>query len=530
MKKRLVAMLMTAAVIASMLTACAGAAGTAAESAGQAAEAVAEAAEEVAEAAGEAVEAAGEWDGDIDEIVVMFADMGGKGENFGPALEAMNAITEKTIGVHADVKLLNMGDFTTQVGLALAGGEQLDIMTPAMGATSFTSLVANGQLYDLTELLENEGSELMALMGEYVEADRVDGKIYGIPPFRNYASSVYMIMRKDILDDLGLTEKAQNLSSWREVEEIFGAVAEGTEISPIGASNKTVLDGGAGHIYAADAFSDAIIFDNIGDSFIVAFPEEDGTVSFLPEKTEYRAELDMIRQWYQDGYVYKDSAITEDHADVLMKTGVIFSSVQTSELGVEVAKGDATGYELVCTEISQNMLTSGTVGKFGLCVPVTSEEPEAAVRWINALYTDPVLENLMIYGVEGTDYVVTDGIASYPEGVDGTTGVYHQVDFMYGNQFNLLPWIGMEADFRESTYDYMRSSEISPFMGFSADMSELANAITALSAVYDQYRGDILCGLYDDAEYDAYIAALKNANVDEYLSALEAQLTAWKAN
>ena len=120
MKKRIVAILMTAAVITSMFTACAGAAGTAAESAGQAAEAVTETAEEVAEAAGEAVEAAGEWEGDIDEIVVMFADMGGKGENFGPALEAMNAITEKTIGVHADVKLLNMGDFTTQVGLALA--------------------------------------------------------------------------------------------------------------------------------------------------------------------------------------------------------------------------------------------------------------------------------------------------------------------------------------------------------------------------------------------------------------------------
>ena len=523
MKKRIIALLMTTAVIASMLTACAGAAGTAAEPAGQAAEAVAETAEEAAEATGE-------WEGDIDEIVVMFADMGGKGENFGPALEAMNAITEKTIGVHADVKLLNMGDFTTQVGLALAGGEQLDIMTPAMGATSFTSLVANGQLYDLTELLENEGSELMAMMGDYVEADRVNGKIYGIPPFRNYASSVYMIMRKDILDDLGLTEKAQNLTSWTEVEEIFEAVQAGSDVSPIGASNKTVLDGGAGHIYASDAFSDAILFDNVGDSFIVAFPEEDGTVSLLPEKEEYKAELDMIRSWYEAGYVYKDSAITEDHADVLMKTGVIFSSVQTSEVGVEVAKGDATGYELVCTEISKNMLTSGTVGKFGLCVPVTSEEPEAAVRWINALYTDPALENLMIYGVEGTDYVVNDGIAAYPEGSDGTTGVYHQVDFMYGNQFNLLPWTGMAPDFRETTYAGMKASAISPFMGFSADMSELANSITALSAVYDQYRGDILCGLFDDAEYDAYIAALKNANVDEYLGAIEAQLSAWKAN
>lgn len=531
MKKRLLASILSASMIAAAMTGCAAAPAAtetapAAETAAEEAPA-AEAAAEEAPAAAE--EAAGEWEGDVTEIVVMFADMGGRGENFGPALEAMNAITEKTIGVHADVKLLNMGDFTTQVGLALAGGEQMDIMTPAMGATSFSSLVANGQLMDLTEILETEGQGLMELMGDYINADRVNGKIYGIPPFRDYASSTYLIMRKDILDELGMTEQAENVSTWSGLEEIFAAVAENTEVSPIGASNKTVLDAGAGHIYASDNFDDAIIFDNLSDSFILLYPEEDGTISMLPEKEEFRAEQDMIRDWYQKGYVYKDSVVTEDHADTLMKTGVIFSSVQTSETGVEVAKRDATGYELICKPINRNILNSGTVGKFGVAIPVTSEEPEAAVRWLNALYTDPVLENLMIYGVEGTDYVVNDGVAAYPEGSDGQ-GLYHQVEFMYGNAFNLLPWNGNPADFRETTYADMKAAEISPFMGFACDLSEIGNTMTTLSAVYDQYRGQILCGAYTDEEYDAYLAAVKNAGAEEYLQYFQDQLDTWKAN
>ncbi len=532
MKNRVLASILAAAMTAGVLTACGAAAPASSEAAPAAETAVEEAAEEPAAEeteAAEAPEASGEWEGDVDEIVVMFADMGGRGENFGPALEAMNAITEKTIGVQADVRLLNMGDFTTQVGLALAGGEQLDIMTPAMGATSFSTLVANGQLMDLTEILETEGQGLMELMGEYIEADRVNGKIYGIPPFRDYASSVYMIMRKDILDDLGLTEKAETVSTWSGVEEILAAVAEGTDISPIGASNKTVLDGGAGHIYAEDAFEDAIIFDNLMDTFILVYPEEDGTVSLLPEKEEFRKEQDMIRDWYQKGYVYKDSTITEDHADTLMKTGVIFSSIQTSEIGVETAKGVATGYELVCKEISKNMLNSGTVGKFGVAIPVTSEEPEAAVRWLNALYTDPVLENLMIYGVEGTDYVVDGGVAAFPEGTDGQ-GLYHQVEFMYGNAFNLLPWNGNAADFREVTYADMKEAEISPYMGFVADLSEIGNTMTALSAIYDQYRGQILCGTYTDELYDEYLAAVKGAGALDYLQCFQDQLNEWKAN
>ena len=536
MKNRLLVSILSAAMIVGALTACAAAApadtgaAPAAEPAVEETTAAAEtAAEETAEAEEPAAEAPGEWEGDVDEIVVMFADMGGRGDTFGPALEAMNAITEKTIGVHADVKLLNMGDFTTQVGLALAGGEQLDIMTPAMGATSFSTLVANGQLMDLTEIMETEGQGLMELMGEYIEADRVNGRIYGIPPYRDYASSVYMIMRKDILDDLGLTEQAENVSTWSGVEEIFAAVAEGTDIAPVGASNKTVLDGGAGHIYASDAFEDAIIFDNLMDTFILVYPEEDGTISLLPEKEEFRKEQDMIRDWYEKGYVYKDSVITEDHADTLMKTGVIFSSIQTSEIGVETAKSVATGYELVCKEISKNMLNSGTVGKFGVAIPVTSEEPEAAVRWLNALYTDPVLENLMIYGVEGTDYVVNDGVAAFPEGTDGQ-GLYHQVEFMYGNAFNLLPWNGNPADFRETTFADMKSAEISPFMGFAADLSEIGNTMTTLSAVYDQYRGQILCGAYSDEDYDSYLNAVKGAGAMEYLQYFQDQISAWKAN
>ncbi|MBR2123406.1 MAG: ABC transporter substrate-binding protein [Lachnospiraceae bacterium] len=541
MKKRVLSVVLAGILAAAALAGCGaadqGAAPAAApaveEAAEEAVEEVAEAAEEAAEEAVEEVAEAAEevaegWTGDVDEINVLLYDLRGVSENAGPIIDAMNEITAAKAGVVANVHWAGGGDYPTQVGLEIASGEQLDVCSIIpRDPASFTSMIGNSQLMDITEYLEEDGQETLELVGDYINGMSVNGAIYGVPCYRNYASGIYLIMRKDILEEAGVLDLAQNMTTWAEVEEVLAAVNDLGSISPIGQTKNVLMQ--TGNIYGGEAFADVTSFDALGDIMNIVFSDNDGVISLLPENPAFREQQDRVREWYNNGWVYKDSVITDDHIDTLIKAGVVFSAVETSEMGVEVSKQEATGYEVVCVELSKNLLSSSYINKFGLGVPVTAQEPEAAIRWINCLMTDPVLENLIIWGEEGKDYVIVDGEADFPEGVTTESVSYHGADFVFGNYFNAYPWKGNGADFRERAYDYLTSAPISPFLGFTCDQSDLNNVMTALTSVVDKYKGDILCGVYDDAEYDAYLSELKGAGSDEYLAAYQEQLDAWKA-
>lgn len=466
------------------------------------------------------------WDGEVTDINVMLMDLRGISENAQPVIDAMNAITEKTIGVRIHVTWAGTGDYATQLNLSISGNEQLDLaMIVPIEASSFTTLSSNGQLMDITGYMNNEGKETLDLVGDYIGAYSIEGKIYGVPTYRNYGSSVYLIMRKDILEQVGMLEKAQNLSSWTEAEEIFAAVAEQTDLAPIAGAKNVSYQGGS--LFGDDSFANTTSFDNLSDVLNVVYTDNEGNVSLLPENENFRKQMDRVRSWYEKGWVYKDSLVNTDHVDTLLKAGVAFCAIETSELGVETSKLEATGYDMLCVELVPNMIGSSYVNKFGLCVPVTAQEPEASVRWINELYTNPDLTNLLVWGIEGEDYVMVNGEADYPEGKDASSVAYHTADFLYGNYFNAHPWAGNGADFRQVALNALKNSPVSPYLGFAVDQSQLTNTIAAITSVVDKYKGTILCGAYTDAEYDEFVAALKTAGVEEYLAAYQEQLKAW---
>nr|CAI9744705.1 hypothetical protein [uncultured bacterium] len=529
--KKLLSVLIVSAMIMNIIAGCAVApaagATSAAEPAATAAEDVAEAAEPAAEAAPEETEAV--WEGDITDINLLLYDLRGVADNAQPILDAMNAITEKSIGVRIHVSWAGAGDYGSQLGLQIASGNQLDVVSIIpRDPGSFTSMIANGQLMDITDEIQEYAPEAYELTKDYISAMTVNGGIYGIPCYRNYGSAQYFIMRQDILEDLGLMDKAQNLTTWTEVKEIFEAVKENTDVSPYGMSAQVMLQGSI--IYNNDTIADQIHYDNLGDKMHVIYCDQDGNVSLLVENEEFRKQQDMIKGWYDAGLVYKDSAVSTDHPDTIMKSGVLFSTIQGSEMGVETAKEEATGYKVYCYELGKSMLMSSNVTNFGLGIPVTAQEPEAAIRWINALYMDPVLENLLIWGIEGEDYVLNDGVASFPEGVTAENVAYHSADFMYGNYFNAYPWQGTSATFRQDAYNYLKSVDISPFLGFTANQSDINNVVTAVYSVVEEFRSSVFCGQFDDEKYNNYIAKLKTAGADEMVQVYQSQLDEWKAN
>ncbi len=376
---------------------------------------------------------------------------------------------------------------------------------------------------DITEYVDEYGQELKDVVGDYFTATTVNGSIYGVPTYHNFASFTVLIMRQDVLDDLGLTDKARNATTWTEIEEIFTEVKEKTSLAPL---CKTIYQKGT--VFGEDAFADVTTFDALGDSFNAIFVDNDGTVSPLADNQEFKDNCDLMKKWFDGGLIYKDSIITDEHQDTLMKDGTIFSYVDTAEIGVESYKKQSTGYDVVCIEVGRAPLQSLPVQNLGLGVPITSDNPEAAVRWMNELYTNPDLSNLITFGIEGEDYIVENGEAKYPEGVDAQTVRYHMADYMFGNYFIEWPWEGQGADFRARSMDDLNATEISPFMGFAVNLAGMDNVVAGINSVFMEYNKQITYGAFDDETYDKYRAALDAAGIDEYVACYQEQLDAWK--
>ena len=419
-----------------------------------------------------------------------------------------------------------MFDYITQLGLKFSSGEQVDVCALAAYSAGFPSLYSNGQLMDITDLLANEGAGIAAEMGEYLEATTVNGRVYALPPYRNYASANYLLMRKDILEQLGMEEQARNFTTWSEAEELFARVKDETGISPLG----TGITQEGGVIYCSDDFSDYIAYDGLVDFTHLLYCDEDNQISLLLENDMYRAMMERVKKWYDNKWIYQDAPYSDQLPDELIAAGVEFGAIEVSEMGVEKAKAEATGYEIVAVELSKNVVTTNSVNKFGLAIPTLSEEPEAAMRWLNELYTNPDIENLLVWGEEGVDYVINDqGEADYPEGIDAQTVPYHELDFFFGNYFIALPWAGNGSNFRQEALDYLNVSEVSPILGFSADTSEMGDIVSAISSVHEQYSKSEIVGCFDDELYNEYITKLHAAEVDEYIAELQSQLNDFAA-
>jgi len=177
----------------------------------------------------------------------------------------------------------------TQMPLMITGSdESVDlIMDTAMPTTSFSTFVAQNQLMDISDMLEEYAPETLELMQDYMAATTVGEAVYGVPCYRIYNSDYYMVMRKDILDELGLTEEAQNLTSWSQFKELLQKVHDAQDSLPAEMQTNAMVCNAdtQGNVLmgmyidtATDDFPGNYGFDTLGDANRIIKVNDEGKV------------------------------------------------------------------------------------------------------------------------------------------------------------------------------------------------------------------------------------------------------------
>ena len=447
--------------------------------------------------------------------------------------DAINAISESQINVHVDMLPIAIGNYDQQINLMVAGGEKLDLMaTFFAGSSSFTSMQAQNQCMPLNDLMDEYGQDIAALFDEDIfDACSKDGELLGVPMYKDNVSNVYLSMRTDILEELGLTEKAQEIKSMADLEEIYTAVVENTDLIPI-ASSRAAGPLHAFNVLFTGSFEDGIVFSKMANDYIGTLSTDPDKVVNLYSTPEYKASVELVKDWYDKGFVYKDSETSTDSNYTQIASGKFFSTFFAAENATKISTIASCEYDMTTIELFSKPLESSSYNTNTWVIPVTAREPEAAMEFLNLMYTNKEIVDLLNYGIEGTDYVVKeDGTYGYPEGLDSTTVKYHiDMTWLFGNQYLAGVWEGDAPDTREISKEINEKAVRSENFGFASDVSQFGTEIAGITSAVNEFVGGLQNGTADvDASLEALNEKLTAAGMDTVVESVQQQFDQWKA-
>ena len=540
-KKRLLAMGIAATTLLGTLTAC-GAQEAAPADGGSATEATTEKAEtgsaetteassdgDAAQAAIDARKAAAQESGEYQKVVVSFFDWTGAPAGIDRVNEAISEHTRETLGLDVELLIIDSAAYTDDIKLMLSSGEQVDLFSTC--GPGYMTCVNNGYTADLEEndLLATYGKELNELIRpDYLDACRVGGKLYGVPPIKDYAiQTACILIGKEYLDGAGydLSKfKTDDLgyykATWDDVDDMFAAIHEAFPDKTVYSTQDNLLTQGS-------------CVDNIaGDYFgTLLDPANSLKIENVYESDLFKEWADRAYRWNQAGYISGDAMSDKTGASARIKSGAYMAMMAQAKPAYQNQINGECGRDMVIFDVGDSFMSSSAVSAFPWCMNQATEDPVAAMQVLNALYTDPVVANLVCWGQEGVEYKVNaDTSITWADGVNADNSEYYpNVLWMMPNQYAAHVWEGDPIDVGEQTAKFNDNCPVkSKALGFTWDNSDYVSEFTALKNAYEEFGAQVVYGFVDpETGLKQLNDALKAAGLEEYMTAKQAALDAW---
>ncbi|AIQ31521.1 ABC transporter substrate-binding protein [Paenibacillus sp. FSL P4-0081] len=430
----------------------------------------------------------------------------------------INKITQAKINATVKILPISIGAWQQQMNLMMSGGEKLDLAFTF--GSGYPTQAANGQIIPMDDLLSKYGSGIVQAVGaEYLQSAEVDGKIYGVPTIHDYAGKSGIMMRKDLVEKHNID--VASIKTLDDLDNVFKTIKDNE-------SGIVALGIGLGGVT-----STYLTYDSLGNHIGVLPGFDNGLkVENYFESDEYESLVNKLHDWFKAGYVNKDAATAQVPESNLVKSGSSFSYFVNYHPGMQGSQERQIGQELIFVELQPDHYATTSKVMAGLwAISQNSNNPERAMMFLDLMYTDKDITNLMMWGIEGQHYVkVTDTTIDYPAGIDATTVGYRNESWLMGNAFLTYLMKSEDPETWNLTKAYNDSAIRSKALGFAFNTEPVKNEITAINNVMQQYRKVLETGTVDPAKkLQEFIDKLKTAGIDKVIAEKQKQLDAWVA-
>ena len=420
-------------------------------------------------------------------------------------MEKVNAITEKEIGVKIDLQFIDSGAYAERLRMNMASQENFDLCY--VNTNSYEDAVKKGGLMDIKSVMEKQNSILLTEVPDYAwQAATIKDGIYAVPNVQIFATQDGIVIRKDLADKYKLD--TGSISKMQDIEPFLAAVKKGeSDVYPI-------------RTFALSAFyTDAYELNR--PTITGTSRDGNNTVLAYTDQPEFWEAAEIVRDWYNNGYIRSDAAtVTDDTSDYLAGKYAVYKTV--IKPGVEAEEEAKLGRDLIIVPIGKPYVTTKSISATMTAISATCKHPEKALKFLELVNTNKELYNLLCYGIEGTHYKTLEN--GHIRQIDGS-GYAPNASWKFGCQFNALLLENQQDGVWEETERLNNESEHSSLLGLTIDTSEIRTEVAQCLAIYSEYDTVLVSGSEDPNTFkETMISRLETAGMSKVVENISNQV------
>lgn len=457
-------------------------------------------------------------------------------------LTALNEKLKKDINATLELNYIGWGDVASKYPLVLASGQDVDFVFAA-DWNFYVSEANKGSFMALDEkMLETFMPKYFAKQDPAAyKAAEVNGKQYMIPTTTPDRKVGVVVLRQDILNQVGLT----NPTKLSELEPYFAAIKKDfPDMTPLNLDSQYDLPAPFGALVVEKfAYAGAPLDSGDPSGVGVYSDQEDPNGKILsmtdePVQSSFKYAAETMKKWYDAGYVNKNpysNKIRSKDNFCEGKSGVAFAnSIDVQSMLASCKDKGIETYIMPVLSPSGHAASNSWLNN-GVAIAANSKNSERTLQALDLIMQDESYVYLMYYGIEGKNYAITaDGKLTLPEGVTSETNTYppDAAGFWFVNKDLFKPnadWTESYVELNGKIKDYLLPPT---YLGFSFNSESVKSEIANLKNVSSQYFLPIAIGAVKDVNksFDTLVSKLNAAGVDKVKKEVETQAAAFMAN
>lgn len=441
---------------------------------------------------------------------------------------AINEISVPAIGVRIHIVPVFIGDLAADTAYAIAGGEKIDIVNVGL-TNNLTTMVSENLLLPLDDLLAERGQAAAQVTEPVSAAQKIGGITYAVSQYPYAARCSGFRYRKSMAEELGIDmHDGMTIDELGEAGDLLKE--HGIFLTSVGMSSSP----------SYQFFCSMELFGESGACGTILQPADSAQIVNMYASEELREYYQTIRGWFESGYLPDDPMLSELDTIRLYNEKKLFG-VPTNVTAGQMGAAGGHHEDVAIVRLSEPVILTSSVDEFMLGIASTCRNPEAAMDFINLIYTNPEVADLLNYGVEGLDYVAVPGT----EHVITTDGTENENGSRFGSGFVRFgdPLSGkimypLTDDYYGELVQWETSARRSLSFGYSFDASDYAVEARNIARILDEYLPILNVGMAADVEKEldelqtkldeagmGKIIEANNTQLQEYLAASQTETT-----
>ena len=420
------------------------------------------------------------------------------------------------VGIKLEFIYKGWDQYWEQKDILLGANQAIDLYWD--GLPDLSTMVNKSQCQPLDDLIKENCPDMLKVIPEsQLAGGVVNGVQYGIPSAYAPSSCMFQLVcvRKDILDGVGMSD----IKSADDLKEFAKKAAEKyPEMNgPADIIFKPLTRNFADEQYTWCAYADSVVYG------------ENTRKAYSYFETEAFQKVAKFNASMYAEKLYKDELTTNyNERDSRMQQGTylwVEGSLGKENEIISAVRGNAPEAQL------KSFLLNPTADKYitacggeVLCVPYSAANPAGAMKFLNWLYKSQENYLFCLYGPEGDNYTVENGrIALKDPSFEG-----YFYDSMFRNANYTMFTSDVSEDFIKTYETWDDNAKTSDVIAFHFDNSNVKEIETAVNEVIQKEFTPIECGFVDfDTNYPVAVQKLKDAGIDAYVAEVQKQLDAF---